>query len=60
MEVEFRDFNLSRTEPPTTKTSMPLADLSAKHAEGDFLRAVAQLIMDFEPQAIDRYCQVAS
>ena len=51
MEVEFRDFNLSRTEPPMTKTSMPLADLLAKHDEGDFLRAVAESVLQLIMEA---------
>ncbi len=38
-------------------TNMDLSELLAKHDQGDFLRslaeAVAQLIMDFERQAID-------
>jgi hypothetical protein len=41
----------------TAKTNMDLSELLAKHDQGDFLRSIAeavlQLIMDFERQAID-------
>ena len=40
-----------------TKTNMDLSELLAKHDQGDFLRSIAeavlQLIMAFERQAID-------
>jgi putative transposase len=43
--VEFADFNLSPKGPPMTKTSMSLAELLEKHDEGDFLRAVAEAVL---------------
>jgi len=57
VEVEFGDFNHGPTEAPMTKANMDLSELLAKHDQGDFLRSIAeavlQLIMDFERQAID-------
>ena len=43
--MEFSDFHHEPTEPPMTKTTMPLADLVAKHDDGDFLRAVAESVL---------------
>ena len=54
--VEFGDFPDPRTESPMTKTTMPLSELLEKHDEGDFLRAVAeavlQLIMETDVEGV--------
>jgi transposase-like protein len=54
--VEFADFNPSPKEPTMTKTTMSLSDLLEKHDEGDFLRAVAeavlQLIMEADVEGV--------
>jgi putative transposase len=54
--VEFADFNPQPKEPAMTKTTMPLAELLEKHDDGDFLRAVAetvlQLIMEADVEGV--------
>ena len=45
VRVEFADFNPSPKEPPMTKSSMPLSELLEKHDDGDFLRAVAEAVL---------------
>jgi putative transposase len=54
--VEFADFNPSAKEPPMIKTTMDLAELLGKHDDGDFLRAVAeavlQLIMETDVEGV--------
>jgi transposase-like protein len=43
--VEFADFNQEPREPPMTETSMPLIELLQKQDDGDFLRAVAEAVL---------------
>ena len=43
--VEFADFNHGPREPPMTDTSMPLIELLQKQDDGDFLRAVAEAVL---------------
>jgi transposase-like protein len=54
--VEFADFNHGPTEPPMTDTSMPLIELLQKQDDGDFLRAVAeavlQLLMEHDAEGL--------
>ncbi|SER48006.1 Transposase, Mutator family [Tranquillimonas rosea] len=54
--MEFADFDHALTEIPMTKSSMSLTDLLEKHDEGDFLRAVAeavlQLIMETDVEGV--------
>ena len=49
-KVEFEDFNLTEREPPMTDDRLPLAELAAKSGDADFLRVIAenvlQLIME--------------
>ena len=68
MWVEFADFDPDLTEPRMTKTTMPGAELLQQHDDGDFLRAVAesvlQLIMeaDVRPNAsaLSSFCRSAN
>lgn len=43
--VEFADFNQEPREPPMTETSMPLIELLQKQGDDDFLRAVAEAVL---------------
>jgi putative transposase len=43
--VEFADVNHEPREPPMTDTSMPLIELLQKQDDGDFLRAVAEAVL---------------
>ncbi len=43
--VEFADFNHGPMETPMTETTMPLIDLLQKQDDGDFLRAVAEAVL---------------
>jgi transposase-like protein len=43
--VEFDDFNHRPKETPMTEPSMPLIDLLQKQDDGDFLRAVAEAVL---------------
>ncbi len=56
VEVEFRSFNRNHTEPPMTKTNMDLSEYLAKHDDGDFLRSIAesvlQLIMETDVEGL--------
>lgn len=49
-KVEFHDFNLTEREFPVTDDRIPLAGLAAKSGDSEFLRAIAenmlQLIME--------------
>lgn len=49
-KVELMDFNLTEREPPMTDDRLPLAELAAKSGDPDFLRLIAenvlQLIME--------------
>ena len=44
-KVEFRDFNLTETENPMTDDRLPLAELAAKSGDADFLRAIAESVL---------------
>src|SRR5499426_683150 len=44
-KVELRDFNLNRGEDPMTEERLVLAELLEKAGEGDFLRAVAEAVL---------------
>jgi hypothetical protein len=54
--VEFADVNPSPKGPPMTKPGMSLAELLERHDEGDFLRAIAetvlQLIMETDVEGV--------
>jgi transposase-like protein len=54
--VEFGDFSHDDTEAPMTKTNMDLSELLAKQDGGDFLRSVAeavlQLIMETDLEGV--------
>jgi putative transposase len=43
--VEFADFNQGPMETPMTESSMPLIELLQKQDDGDFLRAVAEAVL---------------
>jgi putative transposase len=43
--MEFADFNHGPMETPMTDTSMPLIELLQKQDDGDFLRAVAEAVL---------------
>jgi len=43
--VEFADFDHGPMETPMTETSMPLIELLQKQDDGDFLRAVAEAVL---------------
>jgi len=55
-KVEFDDFNLTEREFPMTSDRLPLAELAAKSGDGDFLRALAesvlQLIMEADVEGL--------
>ena len=55
-KVEFDDFNLTEREFPMTDDRLPLAELAAKSGDGDFLRALAesvlQLIMEADVEGL--------
>lgn len=44
-KVEFRDFNLTERKFLTTDDRLPLAELTAKSGDADFLRAIAENIL---------------
>jgi transposase-like protein len=54
--VEFGDFNHGPMETPMTETNMPLIELLQKQDDGDFLRAVAeavlQLLMEHDVEGV--------
>ena len=54
--VEFHSFNHDNTETPMTKTTMDLSELLSKHDQGDFMRALAenvlQLIMEADVEGL--------
>src|SRR6266852_843771 len=68
--VELPDFNRERRESPMTEDRMALAELLQKSGEGDFLRTVAEAVLqilmeaDVEadrgraPRALDRPAQL--
>ncbi len=43
--VEFADFNHGPMETPMTETTMPLIELLQKQDDGDFLRSVAEAVL---------------
>jgi hypothetical protein len=43
--VELRDFNLERPEDPVTEETMNPAELLQKSGDGDFLRSVAEAVL---------------
>ena len=43
--VEFSDANHDNTEAPMTKTNMDLSDILVKQDGGDFLRSVAEAVL---------------
>ena len=49
--VEFRDFNHEPQETPMTKTNMDLSELLAKQDGGDFLRSVAEAVLQLIMEA---------
>ena len=49
--MEFRRFNLNHTETPMTKTNMDLSELLAKHDQGDFLRTIAEAVLQLIMEA---------
>ena len=51
VEVEFAASTPNHTEPPMTKTSMELSELLQKHDQGDFLRAVAEAVLQLLMEA---------
>ena len=54
--VEFADFNHGPMETPMTEPTLPLIELLQKQDDGDFLRAVAeavlQLLMEHDVEAL--------
>ena len=54
--VEFADFNHGPKETPMTNTTLPLIELLRKQDDGDFLRAVAeavlQLLMEHDVEGV--------
>jgi putative transposase len=50
-KVELRDFNLTETENPMTDDRLPLAELAAKSGDCDFLRAIAESVLQLIMEA---------
>ena len=50
-KVEFPDFNLTEELIPMTEDRLPLAELMAKTGDGDFLRAVAESVLQIMMEA---------
>jgi putative transposase len=54
--VEFADFNHGPMETPMTETTLPLIELLQKQDDGDFLRSVAeavlQLLMEHDVEVV--------
>ena len=44
-KVELRDFDLTETENPMTEDRLALAELSAKSGDPDFLRTIAESVL---------------
>lgn len=44
-KVELQSFNLTETETPMTDDRLPLAELAAKSGDPDFLRAIAESVL---------------
>jgi transposase-like protein len=49
--VEFDDFNLTETENPMTDDRLPLTELAAKSGDSDFLRAIAESVLQLIMEA---------
>ena len=49
--VEFRDVNHDNTETPMTETTRDLSELLSKHDQGDFMRALAENVLQLIMQA---------
>ena len=56
VEGEFGDFNHGPQRTPMTRTNMDLSELLSKHDQGDFLRSIAeavlQLIMEADVESL--------
>ena len=50
-KVEFDDFNLTEREFPMTDDRLPLAELAAKSGDSDFLRAIAESVLQLIMEA---------
>ena len=50
-KVELSDFNRAREEPPMTDDRLPLAELMAKSGDTDFLRVVAESVLQLLMEA---------
>ena len=50
-KVELIDFNLAEKENPMTDARLPLAELAAKSGDPDFLRAIAESVMQLIMEA---------
>jgi transposase-like protein len=51
LKVEFDDFNLTETETPMTDDRLPLTELAAKSGDSDFLRAIAESVLQLIMEA---------
>lgn len=51
LKVEFDDFNLTETENPMTDDRLPLTELAAKSGDSDFLRAIAESVLQLIMEA---------
>jgi hypothetical protein len=49
--VELRDFHQTETENPMTDDRLPLAELAAKSGDSDFLRAIAESVLQLIMEA---------
>lgn len=47
-KVEFRDFNLTERKAPMTDDRLPLAELAAKSGDPDFLRVIAENVLQLD------------
>ena len=50
-KVELRDFNLTETENPMTDDRLALAELAAKSGDSDFLRTIAESVLQLIMEA---------
>lgn len=50
-KVDLRDFNLTETENPMTDDRLPLAELAAKSGDSDFLRTIAESVLQLIMEA---------
>ena len=50
-KVELIDFNLAEKENPMTDDRLPLAELAAKSGDPDFLRAIAESVLQLIMEA---------